>query len=83
MRRVLLLTLLAFLAAVVVPPRFARLFAQTSKTTTPPAPLKFKVGGVAPDFTLKDQDGKNVSLYDFRGKKTVVLAFYVFAFSGG
>jgi thioredoxin-dependent peroxiredoxin len=29
----------------------------------------------APDFTLPDQDGKNVSLKDFRGK-TVVLFFY-------
>ncbi len=46
-------------------------------------PLKFKVGDTAPDFTLKDQNGNNVSLHDFRGKKTVVLAFYIFAFSGG
>jgi peroxiredoxin len=26
---------------------------------------------------------KDVSLSDFRGKKNVVLAFYVFAFTGG
>ena len=44
---------------------------------------KIKVGDVAPDFTLKDQGGKDVSLRDFRGKKNVVLAFYVFAFTGG
>lgn len=42
----------------------------------------YKVGDVAPDFTMRDQNGKNVSLHDFRGKN-VVLAFYVFAFSGG
>lgn len=47
-----------------------------------PAP-KYKVGDVAPDFTLKDQNGKDVSLHDFRGKKSVALAFYVFAFTGG
>jgi cytochrome oxidase Cu insertion factor (SCO1/SenC/PrrC family) len=48
----------------------------------PPEP-KYKVGEVAPDFTLKDQNGKDVSLHDFRGKKSVALAFYVFAFTGG
>ncbi|MFR6312880.1 redoxin domain-containing protein, partial [Anaerofustis stercorihominis] len=29
----------------------------------------------APDFTLKDKDGKEVSLSDFKGKKVVVY-FY-------
>ena len=33
------------------------------------------VGAKAPDFTLKDKDGADVSLSDFRGKK-VVLYFY-------
>ena len=42
-----------------------------------------KVGEVAPDFKLTDQNGKDVSLSDFRGKKNVALAFYVFAFTGG
>ena len=32
-------------------------------------------GMKAPDFTLQDKNGKNVSLSDFRGKK-VVLYFY-------
>ena len=44
---------------------------------------KVKVGDTAPDFTLRDQSGKEVKLSDFRGKKNVVLAFYVFAFTGG
>lgn len=35
-----------------------------------------KVGDKAPDFTLNDQDGKPVSLADFRGKQTVVVFFY-------
>lgn len=34
-----------------------------------------KVGDAAPNFTLKDKDGKNISLSDFKGKK-VVLYFY-------
>ena len=34
-----------------------------------------EVGAEAPDFTLKDQNGEDVSLSDFRGKK-VVLYFY-------
>jgi cytochrome oxidase Cu insertion factor (SCO1/SenC/PrrC family) len=46
-------------------------------------PPKIKVGDMAPDFTLQDQNGKKVSLRDFRGKKNVALAFYIFAFTGG
>ena len=45
-----------------------------------------KVGDMAPDFTLKHIDGsdlKDVKLSDYRGKKNVVLAFYIFAFTGG
>ena len=50
-----------------------------------PAPPKshLKVGDKAPDFTLADTEGKEVKLSDFRGKKNVVLAFYVLAFTGG
>jgi peroxiredoxin len=37
-------------------------------------------GEKAPDFTLRDQDGEDVSLTDFRGRK-VLLVFYPFDFS--
>jgi cytochrome oxidase Cu insertion factor (SCO1/SenC/PrrC family) len=37
---------------------------------------RIKVGQPAPDFTLEDMEGKNITLSDFRGKKTVVLVFY-------
>src|ERR1700746_1936195 len=33
------------------------------------------VGGEAPDFTLNSQDGKSISLHDYKGK-WVVLYFY-------
>jgi peroxiredoxin len=50
----------------------------------PKAPeTKLKVGDAAPDFALNDTDGNVVRLSDFKGKKTVVLAFYVLAFTGG
>jgi cytochrome oxidase Cu insertion factor (SCO1/SenC/PrrC family) len=42
-----------------------------------------KVGDAAPDFTLIDQNRAQVKLSDFKGKKNVVLAFYVLAFTGG
>jgi cytochrome oxidase Cu insertion factor (SCO1/SenC/PrrC family) len=45
-----------------------------------------KVGDVAPDFTLEYFDGndsKEVSLSQYRGKKNVVLGFFIFAFTGG
>ena len=42
-----------------------------------------KVGDMAPDFTLNDHNNNPVKLSDFRGKKNVVLAFYVLAFTGG
>ena len=73
MRKLLTAVLLLFCAA--------SLWAQAPK-----APPKIKVGDMAPDFTLLAFDGKDVtpvSLRDFRGKKNVVLAFYVFAFTGG
>lgn len=62
----------------------APLFAQGEKPA--PASDMPKVGDVAPDFTLKHFDGndlKDVKLSDYRGKKNVVLAFYIFAFTGG
>lgn len=39
-------------------------------------------GTQAPDFTLKNQFGEDVSLSAFRGTKPVVLVFFPLAFSG-
>lgn len=40
------------------------------------------MGDLAPDFTLRDQFGQDVSLSAYRGSKAVALIFYPFAFSG-
>jgi hypothetical protein len=62
----------------------------TRPATPPPAPhTNLKVGDPAPDFNLPstavDANSKTVryKLSDFKGKKNVVLAFYVLAFTGG
>jgi cytochrome oxidase Cu insertion factor (SCO1/SenC/PrrC family) len=47
------------------------------------AKTNLKIGDVAPDFTLLSDKWEQVKLSDFRGKKNVVLAFYVLAFTGG
>ena len=38
--------------------------------------MAISVGAAAPDFTLKDQNQKEVKLSDFKGKKNVVIVFY-------
>ncbi|MEI2810848.1 MAG: peroxiredoxin [Nocardioides sp.] len=40
------------------------------------------VGDRAPDFSLRDQFGQDVTLSSFLGRKAVALIFYPFAFSG-
>jgi peroxiredoxin Q/BCP len=44
---------------------------------------RVKVGDKAPDFTLLDQSGANVSLREFIGNKIVVLYFYPKDFTRG
>jgi peroxiredoxin len=40
-----------------------------------------EIGTAAADFSLPDQHGRTVALQDFRGRKSVVLVFYPFAFT--
>src|ERR1700752_3595358 len=47
------------------------------------AKTNLKVGDVAPDFSLLSDKWEQVKLSDYRGKKNVILAFYVLAFTGG
>jgi hypothetical protein len=42
-----------------------------------------KPGDQAPDFELRDQNGKTVRLRDFHGNRKVALAFYIRAFTPG
>ena len=73
----------AMLAAALAFSTAVPIAAQTKKSAEGTMP---KVGDVAPDFTLQYFDGKDrkdVSLSQYRGKKNVVLAFYVFTFTGG
>jgi cytochrome oxidase Cu insertion factor (SCO1/SenC/PrrC family) len=67
--------LLLFLAA-------SSLCASEQQPSSAPPPA-LKVGDPAPDFTLPDQDGNPVRLSSFAGKKKVVLAFYIKAFTSG
>jgi peroxiredoxin len=43
--------------------------------------MPIAVGQPAPEFTLKDQNQKDVKLADFAGKRNVVLIFYPLDFS--
>jgi cytochrome oxidase Cu insertion factor (SCO1/SenC/PrrC family) len=47
------------------------------------AKTSLKVGDTAPDFTLLSDQWKPVKLSDYKGKKNVLLAVYVLAFTGG
>ena len=40
-----------------------------------------QAGETAPDFVMKDQNGKDVKLSDYRGSKNVLLAFFPLAFT--
>jgi AhpC/TSA family len=64
----------------------AALCPQLNAQAKTPEPPQLKVGDTAPDFKLKYFDGtdlKDVSLSQYRGKQNVVVAFYIFAFTGG
>jgi peroxiredoxin len=43
--------------------------------------MSIKTGDKAPDFTLKNSDGEDVTLSSFQGDKNVVVLFFPLAFS--
>ena len=45
--------------------------------------VELDVGQPAPDFIAVDQDGERYQLSQFKGKRSVVLAFYPKDFTGG
>jgi type VI protein secretion system component Hcp len=74
------------LTAAMVCPQILAQGNQAQGNKPEPVPLTLNVGDVAPDFKLHYFDGsdlKEVSLSQYRGKSNVVLAFYIFAFTGG
>jgi len=74
-----MLKLLSVCAAVGVTAMAAALSAQGQ---TPANPVELKVGDPAPQFALMGSDGKVHKLSDYKGK-TVVLAWFPKAFTGG
>lgn len=56
--------------------------AASAQNTTPPK-THLKIGDAAPDFTLPSTTGQPFKLADHIGKKTVVVAFFPMAFTGG
>ena len=81
----------ASLAAAQTTPAPTQTASPTPSRPVAPAPPKthLKVGDAAPDFnlpsTIVGTDNRSVryKLSDLKGKKNVVLAFYVLAFTGG
>jgi peroxiredoxin Q/BCP len=82
MKRICLVLLLALVCAGAGLAQTKPAPAQTQATPAAPK-THLKVGDAAPDFTLTDTAGKPVKLSEYKGKKNVVLAFYVLAFTGG
>jgi len=81
MRRFWQVALVLFSTFITIQAQQATAPAQQAPPQAPKTHLK--VGQAAPDFTLTDTAGKPVKLSDFKGKRNVVLAFYVLAFTGG
>ena len=80
-KRIMSIVVGMFLAALFTLPAAK---AQQSQQPKPEIAHTFlKVGDMAPDFTLRSDQGTTVKLSDYRGKQNVILAFYVLAFTGG
>ncbi len=80
--RVMSLCLVAVTAISLLSPITLR--AESNKPVSEAPSLK--VGAMAPDFKLPYFDGtglKYVTLSQYRGKQNVIVAFYIFAFTGG
>jgi cytochrome oxidase Cu insertion factor (SCO1/SenC/PrrC family) len=77
-KQIVPLLMVLFLAGIFSPPT-----ARTQQQQPQLSHTFLKVGDVAPDFTLRSDQGTTVKLSDYRGKQNVILAFYVLAFTGG
>ena len=75
MRALLTMGLVAALSGVAL--------AQAPAPAAPAVPTVVKVGDMAPDFNLQGTDGKMHKLSDYRGKTSVVIAWFPKAFTQG
>jgi cytochrome oxidase Cu insertion factor (SCO1/SenC/PrrC family) len=76
-KKMLLISGIVLLVLIVVPAALFK-WSQTKSEAS-----RLKEGDRAPDFSLTDQNGNTVRLADYRGKKTLVLAFYIKAGTPG
>src|ERR1051326_9102367 len=83
MRRRSAVLLLSLIVMSVLQAGQAMAQSEKKEAAPPPPEPKIIVGDTFPDFTLMDQNRNKVSLHDFKGEKNVVVAFVVFAFTGG
>jgi cytochrome oxidase Cu insertion factor (SCO1/SenC/PrrC family) len=56
---------------------------KNAASSTIAAPRPLSVGDLAPEFSLPGSDGKQYNLATYRGRQTVVLAWFTQAFSEG
>src|SRR5262245_16543119 len=71
------------LAAVSVTSLVAVLALTGAPAAQAPSGVTLKIGDQAPDFSLKASDGRTYSLADYRGKRSVVIAWFPKAFTQG
>src|SRR4029450_7682044 len=76
MKRRIALGLSAFAAVILPVPELL-----PEEKAPPRTPVE--AGKPAPDFTLRDESGKDIKLSSFAGKKSVLLAFYAKDFTPG
>ncbi len=57
--------------------------ASASSGAAEPSAKRPEPGAVAPEFSASATNGKTVKLSEYKGKKTVVLAFFPKVFTGG
>jgi len=62
---------------------FAPIYVATMWTVCAFAAPELKVGDPAPPFVLQGSDGKSYTLAAYKGKQTVVIAWFAKAFTGG
>lgn len=77
MKRMVSMVATAVLALAALP------FAAQAQNNAAITTTNLKVGDAAPDFTLPTDQRGSMTLSSFKGKKNVILAFYVLAFTSG